>query len=209
MLSSRCEELEEKLLSKQLDLVQLSLQRKKFERTLKAQRAAAKKKLDSVQQVSLLLLAWSAPDMRPMERYLETASLESLGYSQQQMADDIIDKYLASSIEDIMLMMVHADQCMPPNALRIAQRFWQEHAVTAWIAKHNRVQGVAATVLQVIARRRSLSLSLSPTDLLERKVLPKAGELKWLQRYRRRWRVHIGRLPTVTILPLATRRAKA
>ncbi len=209
MLSSRCEELEEKLLSKQLDLVELSLQRKKFERTLKAQRAAAKKKLDSVQQVSLLLLAWSAPDMRPMEKYLETASLESLGYSQQQMADDIIDKYLASSIEDIMLMMVHADQCMPPNALRIAQRFWQEHAVTAWIAKHNRVQGVAATVLQVIARRRSLSLSLSPTDLLERKVLPKAGELKWLQRYRRRWRVHIGRLPTVTILPLATRRAKA
>jgi len=93
-----------------------------------------------------------------------------------------------------------------------AKRLVEEMRLLSWVDAQNSTQGVAPPPQFVWEKRCSLSIENS-TDKDRRasadRPLNSAAAKKWLQRFRRRWGLVLGRQPAKDLLPLDTMRCKA
>ena len=117
------------------------------------------------------------------------------------------DKYLNSHHGQLVEVFSGASTSRSKRAE--AKRYLRDFKVFSWIQQQNRHQGVATSGRQVVTQRDAAAVSLSPCLQLELRPYASVVVEKWLQRFRRRWRVDWGRLPVRTVLPAPVLKAKA
>ena len=99
-----------------------------------------------------------------------------------------------------------------PRAVRAeAWRLVEDAGLLIWIGEQNSAQGVAPPPQFVWEKRCALAIdsqSGGPKDAASWRPARSAAAKKWMQRFRRRWNLTLGRLPAKDLLPLATMQAK-
>ena len=92
-----------------------------------------------------------------------------------------------------------------------AKRFVDEVRLLSWVQSQNCIQGVSP-LLQFVWEQRCLLSIENGSEYNGRTSSQRphrtAGAKKWLQRFRRRWGLVMGRLPAKDLLPVDTMRSK-
>ena len=99
----------------------------------------------------------------------------------------------------------------PQTEVVEAKRLVEEVRLLAWVQSQNAAQGVAPPPQFVWEQRCSLSIqNTSHPNAHASPLRPprSAGARKWVQRFRRRWGLVLGRLPVQDMLTVDTMRAK-
>ena len=88
----------------------------------------------------------------------------------------------------------------------------EEARLLHWIGKQNSAQGVAPPPHFVWAKRCALAIDKNSGHqrcAASWRPARSAAAKKWMQRFRKRWNLCLGRLPAKEVLPTATMQAKA
>ena len=93
-----------------------------------------------------------------------------------------------------------------------AQRFVEDARLLHWIGEQNSAQGVAPPPQFVWEKRCALAIDKNSGHqrcAASWRPARSAAAKKWMQRFRKRWNLCLGRLPAKDVLPTATMQAKA
>ncbi len=140
--------------------------------------------------------------------YLSQRSADLHQQDAEQNKEYLECRFLSTDVEALSNVLDGHGGGISKAAYAEAKRFRNEAMVYDWIRKQNVEQGVAPPSHFVIKFRRQSSLSLSPENNTTAKGTVKAGELKWVQRFRQRWGLRIGRVPAGEAVPLVRLQAK-
>ena len=120
-------------------------------------------------------------------------------------------RFLETPIETLARWLEWSEDL--PRLMRTeAQRLLQEIQLIRWIGQQNSAQGVAPPPQFIWEKRCALAIDNSSgrdKGAASWRPASSAAAKKWMQRFRRRWNLTLGRLPTKDILPTATMQAKA
>lgn len=140
--------------------------------------------------------------------YLSQRSMDVLQQDPEQSKEYLECRFLTTDVEALSNVLDGHGGGISKAAFAEAKRFRSEALVYDWIKRQNVEQGIAPPSHFVINFRRQASLSHSPEDNTTAKGSVKAGELKWVQRFRHRWGLRLGRVPAGEAVPLARLQAK-
>ena len=101
---------------------------------------------------------------------------------------------------------------IPRSILADSQRWVEEARLLHWIGKQNSAQCVAPPPQFVWEQRCALAIDKNSGHqrcAASWRPARSAAAKKWMQRFRRRWNLCLGRLPAKDVLPTATMQAKA
>ena len=169
-------------------------------------RRKRKRLLDFVGDVAFILFVWAVPDTTPCAAYLESQRV-----SERDSAftlEEIQQRYLQASVADLNAIADRAKQ-VGQRKLQAAARFQREFSLARWVEKENTTKGNAPTVALVQAQ---LSRELDPVTAQTSASHSSASSLvstKWVQRFRKRWKLTRGRFPAREHVPLEVLRCKA
>lgn len=95
------------------------------------------------------------------------------------------------------------------RAASAADAFLREQQLHEWVRRQNIGHGVAPMTGVLLRAIRSARASNGAVGVAGRPAATKKVDFQWLRRWRRRWRVTLGRIPCRDEVPPADRRAKA
>ena len=124
-------------------------------------------------------------------------------------AREIETRFLETPVDLLAQWLDWSDDI--PRAVRAeAQRLVEDAGLLIWIGEQNSAQGVAPPPQSVWEKRCALAIdseSGGPRGAASWRPARSAAAKKWMQRFRRRWNLTLGRLPAKD-LPPATMQAK-
>ena len=145
------------------------------------------------------MLVWTSPETEPVQLFL---SQESAKHEDEAVPtlENVVAEYMSLSIE-AMWMLGAGGRETPARAMALARTFMRKQDLHAWIAEQNESKGLAPST--VLLQRRLLlhgrlygplqpdrrALSLSPVSS------------KWVQRFRRQWKLRRGAFQPRETLP--------
>ena len=165
-----------------------------------------KRLAEFVADVAFILFVWTCPDTVLCQAYLDSQGIpegdDGLGIHHMQ------ERYMSVDVAQINAI-VEKDASVGKRKLQKAEQFQRDFSLAHWIEAENRAKGNAPTVSLVIthlaqdqAGPRTPSVTLGKPD-------PSQVSTKWVQRFRKRWRLGRGRFAARDHLPLETVRDKA
>ena len=119
-------------------------------------------------------------------------------------------RFLEARVDDLARWLEWIADASPAQLLE-AKRLVEDARLLAWVQDQNSKQGISPPPLFVWEKRCALSIdNSSAADARASAHRPprSAGGKKWVQRFRRRWGLVMGRLPAKDILPVDTMRKK-
>ena len=200
--------------SKLLDCTEhLSILRKQRQEAVRAAKAAKSSQQNELRQamlVAFVLRVQEDPSSTLHIDYLRKIFADRLSCTDLQEASEKIETQIDdANLQQIMCIRNGSCETIAASVFRLAKRFQTEAAVHAWVVNQNVMQGIAPPSRSVSAVRRALLGSVEPTKAdLEMSLPLKAGEKKWVQRFRRRWGLSRGRLPAGDVVPVEELRSK-
>lgn len=189
---------------------QLRLQRR---RRLRSEADAQSK----IWNVAFILFVLTAPAPDLALQYLN-ANLADQRFGTLEDADEegsdaaekrLSDRYLETELQTLSEIEDGWSADIPEHHFNLAQRFREDARVMSWVQQQHSSQGVAPAPWLVMSFRRA------PNGLDEAATMPSvkrcytAGEVKWVQRFRRRLGLSLGTLPVGEVVPLESLREKA
>ena len=126
-------------------------------------------------------------------------------------AHEIENRFLMTSV-DTLAQWLDWSEDIPQTVRTEAQRLVEDARLLRWIEKQNKAQGVAPPPQFVWEKRCALAIdnnSGQERGAASWRPARSAAAKKWMQRFRLRWNLTLGRLPAKDILPAATMQAKA
>lgn len=125
-------------------------------------------------------------------------------------AREIETRFLETPVDLLAQWLDWSDDI--PRAVRAeAQRLVEDAGLLNWIGEQNSAQGVAPPPQFVWEKRCALAIDSKcggPRGAASWRPARSAAAKKWMQRFRRRWNLTLGRLPAKDLLPSATMQAK-
>ena len=124
---------------------------------------------------------------------------------------EIETRFLETPV-DTLAQWLDWSEGIPRTVRTEVQRLVEDARLHRWIGEQNSAQGVAPASQFVWEKQCALAIdnnSSQETGAASWRPARSAAAKKWLQRFRRRWSLTLGRLPTKDILPAATMHAKA
>ena len=123
---------------------------------------------------------------------------------------EIERRFLEAQVDDLAQWLEWTADASPAELLE-AKRLVEDARLLAWVQDQNSKQGISPPPLFVWEKRCALSIENS--SVADARASPhrsprSAAGLKWVQRFRRRWGLVVGRLPAKDILPVDTMRKK-
>ena len=123
----------------------------------------------------------------------------------------IQDRFLATPVDTLAAWLEWSD-VIPQAAHEEARRLVEDTRLLHWVEQQNTAQGVAPPPQFVWETRCALDISCNVGE--ERRAAAwrparSAAAKKWMQRFRHRWSLTLGRLPAKDCLPAATMQTKA
>ena len=122
---------------------------------------------------------------------------------------EIESRFLQTSVETLAQWLDWSD--MSGTIQSEAQRFLEDARLLNWIGEQNSAQGIAPPPQFVWEKRCALIIdktTLHREGAASWRPARSAAAKKWLQRFRKRWNLCLGRLPAKDVLPTATMQAK-
>ena len=164
---------------------------------------------ENIMQVALILLVWTCPSMELPMLYMD----RKLGCLNEEdpeaIKDELSHRYLNTDLEVLNDIETGAALSLSPRLFAEARRFRDEAEMHDWIKHQNEQQGCAPSPSLALAHRRGVEHSQEVKSLEGAKDFFAAGEVKWMQRFRKRWGLSVGSMPKGEVQPLETVRSKA
>lgn len=160
--------------------------------------------------VAFILLIKSFGDHGLDLEYLRRRWLTKLpGLDLDEAAHELDERFIATGFEEVANIANEESPHLPQSYFLEAERFQEEAKVHDYISKQNLQQGIAPSRKLVIEFRRKLKGS-HDEDIAHEvpSIAVRAGEKKWIQRFRVRWGLSTGRLPAGDVLELEDLRRK-
>ena len=111
---------------------------------------------------------------------------------------------------DAYTNLCDANDSTVPGAMRAAMAFWQEWSLAAWVEDANMHKGVAPSTGSVLdqyeRQRRLVPEMVRPAA---KGVAAKGPGRAWAARWRKRWGLQYGGIPTRDAMPVQEMREKA
>ena len=123
----------------------------------------------------------------------------------------IEDRFLHTPV-DTLAMWLDWSEDIPRGARAEARRLVEDARLLRWVGDQNSAQGVAPPPQFVWEKRCALAITCDQDEqrcAASWRPARSAAARKWMQRFRHRWNLSLGRLPTKDILPAETMQAKA
>ena len=124
--------------------------------------------------------------------------------------NEIKTRFLETPV-DTLAQWLDWSEDIPRSVRSEAQRIVEDARLLRWIGDQNSAQGVAPPPQFVWEKRCALVIDNSSSQgrgAASWRPARSAAAQKWMQRFRRRWNLALGRLPAKDILPAATLQAK-
>ena len=122
---------------------------------------------------------------------------------------EIETRFLETSVETLVQWLEWTD--IPQAVQSEAKRLVEEARLLHWIEDQNSAQGVAPPPQLVWEKRCALTIDKNSDHLRcagSWRPARSGAAKKWMQRFRRRWNLCLGRLPAKDLLPTETMQAK-
>ena len=123
---------------------------------------------------------------------------------------EIEARFLETPVDTLVQWLDWSD--MAETVRSEAQRWVEDARLLHWIGEQNSAQGVAPPPQFVWEKRCTLAIdkySGHQRRAASWRPARSAAAKKWMQRFRKRWNLCLGRLPAKDVLPTATMQAKA
>ena len=123
---------------------------------------------------------------------------------------EIETRFLGTPVDTLAQWLDWSD--IPRTIESEAQRLVEDVRLLHWIGVQNRAQGVSPPPQFVWEKRCALTIDKNSGHqrcAASWRPARSAAAKKWLQRFRKRWNLCLGRLPAKEVLPTATMQAKA
>ena len=126
------------------------------------------------------------------------------------LAREIEARFLDIPVETLAQWLDWSED-IPRTVRTEAQRLVEDARLLRWIGKQNSAQGVAPPPQFVWEKRCALAIennSGQEKGAASWRPARSAAARKWMQRFRQRWNLTLGRLPAMDLLPSAMMQAK-
>ena len=123
---------------------------------------------------------------------------------------EIETRFLETPVDTLAQWLDWSD--IPRTIESEAQRLVEDARLLHWIGEQNSAQGVAPPPQFVWEQRCALAIDKNSGHqrcAASWRPARSAAAKKWMQRFRKRWNLCLGRLPAKDVLPTATMQAKA
>ena len=159
--------------------------------------------------VAFILFVFSAPEHKFDLEYLTRQWAGKFDFSTEGAEKELEERFIETDPDEISNISEGCSSVIPVAYFQEAKRFAEEAETHQWIRCQNVVQGLAPSpkLVMQFRRRRSAAVPTS-ADTVSTTLSFKAGEKKWVQRFRRRWKLALGRVPVGEVVPLETLRQK-
>ena len=134
----------------------------------------------------------------------------SVGEDVDVLTRAIEKRFLETPVDTLAQWLDWSD--IPRTIQSEAQRFVEDARLLHWIGEQNSAQGVAPSTAIRVEKRCALAIDKNSGHqrcAASWRPARSAAAKKWLQRFRKRWNLCLGRLPAKEVLPTATMQAKA
>ncbi len=171
-----------------------------------ARRAWAEQR--SLRDVAFVLVVHCGPSLAEAARFLELHAERGSVARAPGWQQTLQERYLQAEPEQLLEILAGSGGGLPAAVHRRAARFLRELQLERWVRSQNEIQGVAPSS-RMVARVRA---SMRPTGEAMGREGPaargRAASLKWVQRFRKRWRMRLGAPEPRDKVPLEILRAK-
>ena len=143
--------------------------------------------------------------------HCENMHARGFGEDVAKCTTEIEDRFLKTPVATLAQWLDWSED-LPRGARAEAQRLVEDARLLRWVGEQNSAQGVAPAPQFVWERRCALAIdhdSGHQKCAASWRPARSAAAKKWIQRFRKRWKLCLGRLPGKDILPTATMQAKA
>ena len=123
---------------------------------------------------------------------------------------EIETRFLETPVDTLAQWLEWSD--LPRTIQSEAQRLVEDARLLHWIGEQNSAQGVAPPLQFVWEKRCALAIDKNTGQqrcAASWRPARSAAAKKWMQRFRQRWNLCLGRLPAKDVLPTETMQAKA
>ena len=135
----------------------------------------------------------------------------AMGEDVDACAREIETRFLETPV-DTLAQWLDWSEDIPRTIRSEAQRLVEDARLLRWIEEQNSAQGVAPPPQFVWETRCALAIDKNSGHqrcAASWRPARSAAAKKWMQRFRQRWNLCLGRLPAKDVLPTATMQAKA
>lgn len=161
----------------------------------------------SLWRVATVIFALTHPAVEPAATFLEQ-KWQHWSSEQDRVATRLRGWYAQLLLTSTAATVLQPTTKIGRTSLTKAQSFLQELDLHQWVDNANKMQGIAPMSSIVLERAERRDASTSRQPLLTMGTQRK-NKLQWLRRWRRRWKVGLGALPTRDTLPPAECAQKA
>lgn len=173
----------------------------------RAERARAAK-LKHVSDVAFALYVHNAPNTTAAMSYLAKQGDAAGGEEDGCTAKALEERYLQTPLEDLLAVQGGKGGGLQAKVHQAAAKFLQEFQLHSWVAKQNVDKGVAPSSRMVVEYVASGVPFAPEKQSAAWKPGRDAANVKWVQRFRKRWSLRLGRFRPRERVPLEAMRAK-
>lgn len=203
-------QLESQLHSCDTHLHALNQQTKAAAKALAVARRTVRRQIDHAMTAAFVLYVQAAGYHGYDLEYLKRRWATVLDLDLVKAETEIEQRFLDTDVSELRRIMDGTSTIFPNRIFNETANFKKDADAYEWICEVNCNQGLAPTPKLVMLFRRGGAEAVSMNSLEEGKRLVwRAGERKWVQRFRQRWNLCLGRLPAGDVVPLRSMRQKA
>ena len=192
------------------DLARVTVERRRLQR--QAQKMRSKKNKQQEQAIIVATIAF-CHEPNAVTKIAEATlrkHAKIMDYDVDSCTREIQDRFLRTPV-DTLAQWLDWSEDIPRVARTEAQRLVEDARLLHWVEEQNSAQGVAPPPQFVWEKRCSLAIDCGSGE--EKRATAwrparSAAARKWMQRFRLRWGLTLGRLPAKDILPAATMQTK-
>ena len=168
----------------------LHAQKRALEHSLQRQQRQAALLRTVLQRAALLVIAWTSPETEPAELFLAQAKAKH-DHAVVPTLECVLAEYMALSLVALSLLAA-GGRGTPARALALARNFMRKCDVRTWIAEQNESKGLAPTTVLVQRRLLLHDRIYGPLRPHRRALSLSPVSSKWVQRFRRLWKLQRG-----------------
>lgn len=206
MLSEHAQSLQSQAKALKRKASELTATKRKEEKIERRQRAKCRRMLEKHEDIGTILLAKRGADFEMLREYFAKQVEDERG--PEDFVHRVSEKFLAMSDAEVTACV---DDTTKGSAAKLAaERFLLEYSVHSWIGEQNSKKGVAPSVGDIVRQVEETRRALQRRgQVVQQSKQTFHGAYKWIQRFRRRWRVRSAQVAYHELESVEQARAKA
>ena len=174
----------------------------------RAQRTRDASRRKHALQVAIIALGHDLDFQDDIIAYLRRKYDRAFQETDEELTKTVTDEYMATADENLSSWLDWNPVSVTRTAMTEARRLVDDMRVLQWVREEHSVHGLAPPPRTLLQKRRAAGLAPVQFGTEESQPETEAGPRKWIQRFRRRWGLHLGALPVEETVPVDDARSK-